>query len=335
MKARGLVVKQFGDWRNVEMGNVELPSVGPNDILVDVEAVSLNFPDLLLIEGKYQARPEVPFIAGRDAAGVVRECGAEVTRHSVGDRVAVQVTHGAFADRLIVAADRAARLPDALSFAAGAASATVFATAHVALDIRARLQPGERVLVAGAAGGVGTAMLQLCRLRGGIPIALVSSEQKAAFVRMQGAEAVIRTDLISDLHDGLRQALSDEGFDGVDVVADVVGGDVFDASLRVLRPEGRMLVVGFTSGRIPEMRANYALLKNIAILGSPLEHYLEISGVEVMQALEKIFVEIPTNDLEAIVTARFPLSDFNYAAEQLISRKVLGKEVLILKESLG
>jgi NADPH2:quinone reductase len=332
MNARGLVVKQFGDWRDVEVGNVELSPVGPNDILVDVEAASLNFPDLLLIEGKYQTRPKLPFIAGRDAAGVVRECGAEVMRFSAGDRVAVQAPHGAFADRIVVAADRAARLPKALSFAAGAASATVFATAHVALDIRARLQLGERVLVTGAAGGVGTAMLQLCRLRGAIPIALVSSEQKAAFARAHGAEAVIRTDLIGDLRDGLRQALSDEGFNGVDVVADVVGGDVFDASLRVLRSEGRLLVVGFTSGRIPEMRANYALLKNIAILGSPLEHYLESSGAAVMQALEKILVEIPTADLEAMVTARFLLSEFEHAAEQVIARKVLGKEVLTLKE---
>ncbi len=332
MNTRGLVVKQFGDWRDVEVGNVELSPVGPEDILVDVEAASLNFPDLLLIEGRYQARPQLPFIAGRDAAGLVRECGAAVTRFSIGDRVAVQAPHGAFADQIVVAANRAARLPDALSFAAGAASATIFATAHVAFDIRARLQPGERVLVTGAAGGVGTAMLQLCRLRGAIPIALVSSEQKAAFARAHGAEAVIRTDLIGDLRDGLRQALSDEGFDGVDVVADVVGGDVFDASLRVLRPEGRLLVVGFTSGRIPEMRANYVLLKNIAILGSPLEHYLEISGAGVMQALEKILVEIPNADLEAIVTASFPLSEFEHAAEQVIARKVLGKEVLVLKE---
>lgn len=332
MNARGLLVKQFGDWRDVEVGNVQLPPVGPNDILVDVEAASLNFPDLLLIEGKYQTRPQVPFIAGRDAAGVVRECGAKVTRLSAGDRVAVQAPHGAFADRVVVAANRAARLPNALSFAGGAASATVFATAHVALDIRARLQPGEHVLVTGAAGGVGTALLQLCRLRGAIPIALVSSEEKAAFAQTHGAEMVIRTDLISDLRDGLRLALTDEGVAGVDVVADVVGGDVFDASLRVLRSEGRLLVIGFTSGRIPEMRANYVLLKNIAILGSPLEHYLEISGAGVMQALEQILLEIPTADLEAIVTARFPLSEFEQAAEQVVARKVLGKEVLTLKE---
>ena len=331
MKARGMVVQQLGDWRKVTEGTLELPEVGPDDVMIEVEAASLNFPDLLLIEGKYQVRPQTPFIAGRDAAGTVRSCGASVQRLKPGDRVAVQAVYGAFADHMVVSSERVSRLPDTVSFAAGAAAATVFATAHVALDVRARIQSGERVLVTGASGGVGTAVLQLARLRGAVPIALVSSEEKAEFARAHGAEAVIRTDLIDDLRDGLRKSLKEKHLDGVDIVADVVGGDLFDASLRVLRPEGRLLVIGFTSGRIPEMQANYALLKNISIVGSPLEFYISKNGPAIMTALEGILAEIPGADLESLVTAKYPINNFQLAAARLVAREVLGKQVLMLR----
>lgn len=326
--ATGLLVDAFGDWRTCRTGSLPLPAPGPGEVRVEIEAAALNFPDLMMIAGTYQTRPDPPFVAGRDAAGRVAECGPGVARLAVGDRVALQAVHGAFADRISVPETRVARLPESVGARAGAAAATVLATAHVALERRAGLRPGERVLVTGAAGGVGTATLRLARHLGAVPVAVVSSAEKAAFAEAHGAAHVLRSDSMTDPRRELREALRAKGLDGVDVLLDVVGGEMFHAGLRALRPEGRLLTVGYTSGELPAAPVNYLLLKDIAVIGSPLEHYLRNAGEAVQRRLEDLFAELGAEALAAMVSRSLPFGRFADAAAAVEGRTALGKIVI-------
>jgi NADPH2:quinone reductase len=325
---RGLVVRRFGNWHETAIETLPCPAPGPGEVLIASEACALNFQDLLLIEGKYQYKPPLPFFAGRDIAGKVVATGPGVRTLAVGDRVSAQVRYGAFAELALAPVDRCFQIPESIDASSAAAAGTVFATVAVALTMRGQVRAGERVLVTGAAGGVGIAAIQYAKHLGADVVALVSSMAKADAVKRVGADCVIQIDQPPESKT-LRQMFSAQGIELVDVTLDTVGGNIFDAAIRCLRPGGRLVVVGFASGNIPVLKTNYALLKDISVIGSSLENALERRDPLLRHLMGQIYNYIATGHFTPFITATFPLSQFKSAAERIHSRNAVGKIVLL------
>ncbi len=326
---RALVVDEFGPYDSHALRDWPDPEPGPGEVLIETRAMGLNFPDLLMVEGRYQHRPERPFIAGLDCAGVVRATGAGVSRAAPGDRVLASMRTGAFATLARAPETAIWRMPDSMSFEHGAAFGLVYLTAWISLIENAGAREGESVLITGASGGVGLAMVQLGAARGLRVLAGVTSEEKAALVRENGAEAAV--DLAAD---GLRDSLRDEvyaltGGEGVDLVVDMVGGDVFDAALRAIRPGGRIAIVGFASGRIPEIKANYLLIKRLTAIGSPLASGREEPQALRDRAMREVLALHDAGQLSPVISARLPFEDWAEAFRHFAERRVTGKIVML------
>jgi NADPH2:quinone reductase len=329
---RALVVHQHGTIDAVRLEEFPEPRPGAGEVLIDVHAASVNFPDLLVIDGTYQRLPPTPFVPGKDLAGTVAHVGPGVNRVNPGDRVMAQVEHGAFAERAVAPAAICHRMPDAMSHADAAAMGLVYLTAHYALVERAQVKRGEIVLVTGAAGGVGLAAVQIAKALGATVVASVSSEQKAVIARAGGADHVVRTD-VADLREALRaQVYAAVGKRGADVIVESVGGDVFDASLRAIAWCGRLIVVGFASGRVPEVKAGYVLVKNISIIGLQSSDYRDREPEKVRQVQQELFEWYVHGRIRPHVMARYPLSRYREALETVRDRRVLGKVVLKMRE---
>ncbi len=328
---KALIVNEHGPLDKLSLGEFPDPKPGKGDVLVDVHAASVNFPDLLVIGGTYQNLPPRPFVPGKDLAGVVAAVGDGVTRVKVGDRVLAQIEHGAFAERAVVREVLCFVMPAAMSFEDGAAMGLVYLTAHNALVERASVKAGETVLVTGAAGGVGLACVQLAKALGAIVVAAVSSEEKAQLARASGADHVVRTD-VADLRESFRKQVFDAvGKHGIDLVLENVGGDVFDASLRVMAWCGRLVIIGFAGGRIPEVKAGYLLVKNISLIGLQSSDYRERTPEVVRQAYEHLFELYEQGKIKPQVMAAYPLKDYLQALNTVKDRKVLGKVVITLR----
>jgi NADPH:quinone reductase len=326
---RALVVHEFGPTSSHRIEDVPDPKIGDRDVLIDVKAIGLNYPDTLMLQGKYQTRPDRPFIPGRDAAGVVLATGAGVTRVKKGDRVNVQVATGAFAEKLSAPESRCFRMPDSMDFATGAGMVTIYNTAYVAVVIRGKIKPGEIVLVTGASGGVGLAAVQIAKAKGARVLAGVTSKEKGEVALASGAEALV--DLTDpDLRESLRKqvfALTDNR--GVDAVIDPVGGDVFDAALRAIAYAGRMIIVGFASGRIPEIKGHYILLKNISVIGAPLDIHFKIEPKVMDAAVADLFDMYQKGQIKPEIMATYPLVEIHKAIDVILTRQVKGKLVLL------
>jgi NADPH2:quinone reductase len=267
-------------------------------------------------------------VPGKDLAGVVVAVGAGVSRIAPGDRVVAQVEHGAFAERIVAAEALCHRLPEAMSFAEAAAMGLVYLTAHFALVERAQLRRGEVVLITGAAGGVGLAAVQLAKALGATVVAAVSSEDKAALVRQNGADHVVLTS-VPQMREGLReQVFAAVGKRGADIIIDSVGGDVFDACLRVIAWCGRLVVVGFASGRVPEVKAGYVLVKNISIVGLQSSDYRDREPDKVRRVQQELFDLYEQGKLRPHIMARYPLADYRHALAAVRDRRALGKVVI-------
>lgn len=297
------------------------PMTPGTGVIVDVRAAGVSFPELLQTRGEYQVKPELPFIPGSEVGGVVRTA-PESARVQPGDRVAAFCALGGFAEVAVAPDYFTFKLPEQLDFAQGAALVLNYHTAYFSLRLRGRLQQGETVLVHGAAGGVGTAALQVAKGLGATTIAVVSSDDKARVARQAGADHVLRSD------DAWKDQAKEVSDGGVDVVIDPVGGDRFIDSLRSLRTGGRVVVVGFTGGSIPEVRVNRLLLTNTEVVGAGW-------GAGVMSHPEKIAeIGAAVDDLIAagavapVVGARYPLERAGEALELLESRGATGKVVL-------
>jgi NADPH2:quinone reductase len=330
---RAIVVQEFGPIDSHRLEEVPDPEPGPGEVLVATRAIGLNFPDALMLEGKYQSKPEsLPFVPGRDASGVVEAVGDGVTRFEPGDAVTVQVFSGAFAEKIAAPEERCFAIPEGMDFAPAAAMITTYRTAYMALVIRGRIQPGETALVTGAAGGVGVAALQLLKAKGATAIAAVSTPEKAAFARENGADHVITTD-----HGDLKQAFREQieeitgisGGRGCNLVIDMVGGDVFEASLRVLKFAGRLIVVGFTSGQIPAAKANYLLFNNLTVMGAPLDIHFKYAYPALETGIAEMNELYLQGKLNPGVTETFPLDEFKAAFARITGRNVMGKIVLL------
>jgi len=312
----------------------EMPDPVPKsgEVVIDVAAADTNYPDLLVIEGKYQFRPPPPFSPGKSAAGRIAALGEGVTGFAIGDPVAAQVEYGAYAEKLRAPAANCFPIPDGVGFETAAALGLTYQAAHFALDQRARLQAGESVLVLGGSGGIGTAAIQLARAFGAAPvIASVRAVEDAAIARAAGADVVIEAGAApapDDFRDAARAAT---GGCGVDVVIDPVGGAYGAAALRALAWCGRLVVIGFASGEIPAFRANYLLVKNIAVLGLQWSDYRERAPGLVARVQADLFARHREGQLAPVIDRRLPLDRFQEALRALRDGAVQGKIILTLR----
>jgi NADPH2:quinone reductase len=307
---------------DVVVREVDEPVPSPHDVLIDVHAVGVSFPDLLLSKGQYQMKPEPPFTLGVDVAGtVVSGPGFEP-----GQRVVGVLPYGGASERAAVPAVSVFALPDSLTFEQGAAVPLNYLTAHFALVERAGLRAGETVLVHGAAGGVGTATIQVARGLGARVIAVVSTQDKADLVRSLGADEVA-------LLDGFRDAVTSltDGR-GVDVVVDVVGGPSFTDSLRVLAAQGRLMVVGFAAGQgIPEVKVNRLLLNNVDVRGVGWGAYAMTRPGFLRRQWDQLRPMMDSGVVDPPIGATYPLEEIGRALQEMADRKTLGKTVLTLR----
>ena len=325
---RALVVREFGPPESIRVEDFPAPKPGDDDVLVDVHAAGVNFPDMLVMAGKYQLLPPRPFVPGKECAGIVAAVGRNVTTCKPGDRVLAWVEYGAFAEQVVAPQNNCFVVPPAMSFEEAACFALVYQTAHFALVARARMAPGEVVLVTGATGGVGLAAVQLAKALGATVAAAVSTPEKAEIARREGADHVIDVS-VPGLRDALREQLRKAtGGRGADVVIEQVGGDVFDASLRALAWSGRLVVVGFAGGRIPEVKANYLLVKNIAVLGLQISDYRDHHPEAMRRVMDELFVLYRAGKIRPRVSRAYPLEDFASAFAEMAARRVIGKLVL-------
>lgn len=328
---KALRVHEHGPIENLLLEVAPDPVAKAGEVVVNVHAASINFPDLLVIGGTYQKLPPRPFSPGKDVAGVVSAVGAGVTRVAPGDRVVAQIEYGAYAEKCAVPAVNCHVMPAAMSYAEGAAMGLTYLTAHFALVERGACRAGETVLVNGAAGGVGLAAVQIAKALGATVIASVGSEPKAELVRRSGADHVVRTDM-PDLRDAFRkQVHAAVGTRGVDVIVDPVGGDVFDASLRVIAWCGRLIVVGFAEGRIPEIKAGYVLVKNISLVGLQFSDYREREPEKVAAVQQALFEMYEAGRIKPHVMAAYPARDYLQALAAVKNREVVGKVVLLMR----
>jgi NADPH:quinone reductase len=317
------------------------PKAGAGQILIDVKAAGVNFPDVLITQGKYQFKPALPFSPGGEVAGVVSEVGSSVTAFAVGDRVAATVLYGAFAEKLAVPEAAAVKLPDGVSFETGAATLLTYATTYHALVDRAHLASGETLLVLGAAGGVGLAAVELGKVLGARVIAAASSEQKLALCREHGADETIdygQGDAVAasgaNKESPLAQLLKERVKEltkgaGADVVYDPVGGTYAEPALRSIGWQGRYLVVGFAAGDIPKIPLNLTLLKGCSIVGVFWGQFAMRQPADNRRNCEQLMAWVAEGKLRPHVDEVLPFERAGEALEKLAQRKVKGKLVLV------
>jgi NADPH2:quinone reductase len=325
---RAVIVSNFGPVEQAAIGEFPKPVPGPHDILLAVDATAANFVDTLVIGGTYQFLPPLPFVPGKLPAGTVAEVGSAVKTLKPGDRVLAMAEHGGYGEFVAVPETQCFKLPAKMSFVDAAAMALVYDTSWFALRDRARYQAGDSVLVLGASGGVGLASVQLAKAIGAKVLAGVSSPDKADIVRQAGADAVIdlsRPDLRDSLRAQVHEATNNRG---ADIILDPVGGDIFDAALRALAWRGRLVVIGFAAGRIPTIKANYILLKNIEVIGLQISDYRKRMPGQMAVCFGEIFALYEAGKIKPAPTTVLPIADYATALGDIRDRRAHGRIVL-------
>ncbi|MDE2378459.1 NADPH:quinone oxidoreductase family protein [Bradyrhizobium sp.] len=327
---RAYQVVEFGPPSALRVRDVADPVPGEGQLLVEVAAAGINYPDVLVVSGRYQILPERPFIPGKEIAGVIRAVGPGVAGFAPGDRVLGQLENGAFAEQALVRADDAFKMPSELGFADATAMGLVYQTAYFALRDRASLRRGETVLVGGAAGGVGVAGIQLAKAFGAKVLAAVRRPEQAEFVRACGADVVIDVGG-KNLRDDVRaQVFAATDGAGADVVLDPVGADFFGAALRALAWCGRLVVIGFVGGEIPSVKANYLLVKNITVSGLQWSDYRERTPQRMRDAQAEIFDLWRSGALRPPSTKTFTFDRLPEALELIGRGQIQGKAAILL-----
>ena len=322
---KALVCEAYGPVENLVYRDLPDPVPGAGEILVAVRAIGVNFPDGLLVEGKYQARPACPFAPGSEVSGDVIALGAGVNDFQVGDRVLSLTTRfGAYAEKIALPAAAASKLPPFMNYDQGAALLGATGTAHHALRQRGRLQAGETLVVLGAAGGTGCAAVQIGKAIGARVIAVCSSDEKIAFAKAQGADAGINYSR-EDLNQAIKTLTDGRG---ADVVYDAVGGDAFDACSRAMAWDGRLLIVGFASGRIPTLPVNLTLVKGYSVIGVFWGAFTEKEPAAHAANMRELFGWIETGQVKPVIDAVFPLQDGIAAIKKVTGRDVMGKVIV-------
>ena len=326
MVMKAVVCKQYGPPESLVLEELPSPRPGPGEVVISVKAASVNFPDVLIIQNKYQFKPPLPFSPGSELAGVVKEAGAGVRDFRPGDRVMAFTTYGAFAEEVKTEATRLVPMPKGMDFATGAAFLLTYGTSDHALRDRAALQAGETLLVLGAAGGVGLAAIEIGKALGARVIACASSEDKLAVCRSHSADATIDY-AAEDLRERIK-ALSDGR--GVDVVYDAVGGPYSEPAFRSLAWRGRHLVVGFAAGEIPKLPLNLALLKGASLVGVFWGDFTRREPRAFAQSLAQLGRWYAEGKVHPHVSQTLPLEQAAQAISLLASRQAKGKVVLTM-----
>ncbi|MEM6987634.1 MAG: NADPH:quinone oxidoreductase family protein, partial [Pseudomonadota bacterium] len=320
---------QHGPIDTLRLGEIDLPTPAPGEVQVALRAAGVNFPDGLLVQGLYQAKPELPFIPGMEFCGEISALGDGVTQLHVGQRVmGSSARFGAFAESLCVDARTVVPVPDAIPDAEAANLLCAHGTAHHALKQRAALQAGETVLVLGAAGGTGLAAVQIAKAMGATVIAAASTADKLALARDNGADHTLNYST-EDLKTTVRELT---GGRGVDVVYDPVGGDAFDTSCRVMARGGRLLVIGFASGRIPKFPVNLALVKEFSVVGAFWGSFVRREPALATENFKELIGWYLAGTVKVSVEKTFPLEQTVAALDHVMGRKVLGKVAITLTD---
>ena len=317
---------ELGPPSKLSVREVDDPEPDAGQVIVDVEAAGLNFPDTLIIEGKYQFKPELPFTPGGEASGLISAVGDGVEHLSVGQRVIALSTHGAFAEKWAVPATGVIPIPNALDFESAAGFGLAYGTSYHALVQRARLEKGETVLVLGAAGGVGSAAIEIARHLGATVIAAASTVEKLQFASELGADHLIEY-MTEDLRTRLEEIT---GGRGVDVVYDPVGGVFTEIAFRSLAWNGRHLVVGFASGDIPKLSVNLALLKGASLVGVFWGRSLREEPQRAFQNFVDLAELAEAGVIRPRISQRFTLDEYEEAFGVFESRSVMGKAVFVI-----
>ncbi|KAI5069162.1 hypothetical protein GOP47_0015463 [Adiantum capillus-veneris] len=337
---RALVCRSLGDptlpfsqdsplFIDVDQPHPQLPSA--SHVRVRVRAVSLNYATFLSVLGQYQERPPLPFVPGSDFAGIVEEVGADVTSVRIGDAVCGVGDVGSFAEEHVLEANKVFLVPDGCDLVATAGLPVAFGTSHLAITHRARLRPGQVLLVLGAAGGVGLAAVQIGKVCGAIVIAAARGKEKAELLKSVGA------DLVVDPSDGsliksVQSFLKGKKLRGVDVLYDPVGGKLFKDSLKVVNWGAQVLIIGFTSGEIPSIPANIALVKNLTVHGIYWGSYFKNQPSILRDSMNELLLWLSKGLIAVHISHKFPLSQANKAFAAISQRKVLGKVLIMLDE---
>lgn len=321
---KAIVCKTYGPPENLVLEEIDDPVAAEDEAIVQVYSASLNFPDGLQIQGKYQFQPPMPFTPGSEVGGIITSVGSGIQGFAVGDRVMATPGIGGLAEQVAVKADGLRKIPDSMDFKTAAGFAMIYTTSYYALKQRGQLQPGETLLVLGASGGVGLAAVELGKLMGARVIAAASSDEKLDFVNRLAPDALL------NYGDGeLKEKVKElTGGKGADVIYDPVGGDLFDQSCRSINWNGRLLVVGFASGRIPEYKANLALLKGASMVGVFLGRFRKEEPAEYEKNFAELLQMYDAGKLKPIVTESFAMTDFVDAFNVFTERKVMGKVTL-------
>jgi NADPH:quinone reductase len=321
---KAVLCKQYGPPSTLVVEEVPSPKPGEGQVLVTVHACGVNFPDTLIIEGKYQFKPALPFSPGAEVAGIVKEVGPGVIGFQPGDRVIAATTWGGYAQEALAQAERVIRMPEGMDFQTASAFLLAYGTSHHALKDRAELKPGETVLVLGAAGGVGLAAVDIAKVMGARVIAAASSEEKLAVCRQHGADETINY-AAEDLRERVKALTEGRG---VDVVYDPVGGDLSEPALRGMAWRGRFLVIGFAAGGIPNVPLNLPLLKGCSIVGVFWGAFMRNEPARNEANLRELVGWIHEGKLHPHVYAVYPMERAADALHDVMNRKVTGKVVL-------
>jgi NADPH:quinone reductase len=321
---KAVLCKAFGPAHTLVVEDVPEPVAGAGEVVLTVKAAGVNFPDVLMIENKYQVKPPLPFSPGGEAAGVVLQAGPNVDAVKPGDRVMAITGHGAFAEKVVVSADRLVAVPVAMDDVTAGAFLFTYATSDHAVRDRGELRAGETMLVLGAAGGVGLAAVEIGKAVGATVIACASSDDKLAVCREHGADATINY-ATEDLREGIKRVTADRG---VDVVVDPVGGRFAEPAFRSVTWRGRFVVVGFAAGEIPRIPLNLALLKGSAIVGSSLGGWMRREPERFDASMRQLLRWHAEGRIRPRIDRTFPLERAGEAIAYMAGRHVKGKVVV-------
>ena len=319
---KAIVCNNFGPIQDIEYKEVDQPKLEDDSVIIDVKSVGVNFPDGLLVQGKYQLKPETPFIPGMEVAGKIMKTGQHVSNFKIGDRVAALSQLNGYAEQTLVKESSVFKIPENMSFDDSCALLCAYGTSHYALKQRGKLQKGELLVVLGASGSTGLAAIQIGKIIGAKVIAVASNEEKQKIAKDNGAD-------ISIGYDNLKEELKtiSDG-KGVDVIFDPVGGDVFETVARTMARNGRLLVIGFASGTIPKLAVNLALVKEFSVVGVFWGAFTRGEPEEYKENMIELFHWYQNKLIKPLVEEKFPLSEASIVLEKILSRGAKGKIIL-------
>ena len=319
---KAIVCNNFGPIQDIEYKEVDQPKLDDDSVIIDVKSVGVNFPDGLLVQGKYQLKPETPFIPGMEVAGEIMKTGQHVSNFKIGDRVAALSQLNGYAEQTLVKEASVFKIPENMSFDDSCALLCAYGTSHYALKQRGKLQKGELLVVLGASGSTGLAAIQIGKIMGAKVIAVASNDEKQKIAIDNGAD-------ISIGYDNLKEELKTiSGGKGVDVIFDPVGGDVFETVARTMARNGRLLVIGFASGTIPKLAVNLALVKEFSVVGVFWGAFTRGEPEEYKENMIELFHWYENKLIKPLVDEKFPLSEASMVLEKILSRGAKGKIIL-------